>query len=304
MKYIKYILIFVILITALSPVFSAQASVVNPNEPCNAPVNPTNLPCVYGTTPAGSGYHLLAPLPSVGPDFDPTDDTALGKYLNLMITVFIGLCAVLAVVMIVIGGIEYMTSELLSSKAAGRERMTNAVLGLLIALGAYALLYTINPDILQTDLKSLTQATLTVTSVDKPQGCTNGTCGGYTEGVNWATIAGSLPSSFPPNVTIQNGECTTVGQTNCTSIRGLQTGYVTATQQGCGCPLTITGGTESWLHSAGTAHEPGSPVVDLALTSALTTYIMGNNTQPVLGTRYSKNGVSYLFEGDHWHVGG
>ncbi|MBI3305560.1 hypothetical protein HYZ82_00285, partial [Candidatus Nomurabacteria bacterium] len=37
-------------------------------------------------------------------------------------------------------------------KEAGKEKILHAVLGLLIALGAYALLYTINPALLKSDL--------------------------------------------------------------------------------------------------------------------------------------------------------
>jgi len=107
-------------------------------------------------------YNLLAPLPQLCPNGttgDCTIDTSgtgsIGKYLNPMITLFIGICAVLAVVMIVIGGIEVMTSELAHTKQAGKERILNALLGLLIALGAYALLYTINPDLLNSDINNM-----------------------------------------------------------------------------------------------------------------------------------------------------
>jgi Type IV secretion system pilin len=108
-------------------------------------------------------YTLLAPLPCSGDQtgcvngelqsIDLTGKNIFGRYLNLMIKIFIGLCAVLAVVMIVMGGMEYMTSELVSSKEAGKDRITNALFGLLIALGSFALLNTINPDLLKTDVK-------------------------------------------------------------------------------------------------------------------------------------------------------
>jgi TRAP-type C4-dicarboxylate transport system permease small subunit len=68
-----------------------------------------------------------------------------------MIQIFIGICAVLAVIMIVWGGIEYMTSELISGKDAGRERIRDAVFGLILALGAWLLLYTINPQLLNSE---------------------------------------------------------------------------------------------------------------------------------------------------------
>ena len=69
-------------------------------------------------------YQLLEPLPcdknndvgsGSGPgcvygkleSIDPTKPDAFGKYINEIIILLIGICAVLAVVMIVIGGIEY-----------------------------------------------------------------------------------------------------------------------------------------------------------------------------------------------------
>lgn len=138
----------------------------------------------YGGTWAGP-YVYLAPLPcdptTAGPGcvlssdgktytlttFDPASQAGqsnnkIGDYLNVMIRIFIGLCAVLAVVMIVIGGIQYMTSELISSKGEGKERILHAIFGLLLALGAWTLLNQINPDILRTDLNSLQSVTVDV----------------------------------------------------------------------------------------------------------------------------------------------
>ena len=127
-KYLPYILMLIVLVGIFSPMTQVNAQ----------------------TT-----YELLAPLPKIDKIFNPEETNALGKYLNLMIKIFIGLCAVLSVVMIVVGGLEYMTSELAHTKEAGKERIWQAVLGLLIALGAYALLNTINPDLLDTKLESL-----------------------------------------------------------------------------------------------------------------------------------------------------
>ena len=104
-------------------------------------------------------YQLLTPLPDPSSPgnqittFDPTNDKALGHYLNVILKIFIGICAVLAMVMIVLGGIEYMTSELISSKESGKKKITGAIFGLILALGSYALLNTINPKLLITDVK-------------------------------------------------------------------------------------------------------------------------------------------------------
>ncbi len=166
MKHIKYILI-IILLTGFF-VLKAQ---VNAQGVGYAPAPNSPTPATVATpakkTPTNTMYQLLAPIPCKPGDsdcvsngkggyelqtFDTAQSNSMGAYLNLMIKLFIGICAVLSVVMIVIGGLEYMTSELVHSKEAGKERILSALLGLIIALGAYALLYTINPDLLNSDL--------------------------------------------------------------------------------------------------------------------------------------------------------
>ena len=127
-------------------------------------------------------YQLLAPLPcddtTPGCEggklstFDPAvtnkagENSKLGEYLNIMIRLFIGICAVLAVIMIVVGGIEYMTSELPGNKGHGKETIINAIFGLLLALGSWLILFTINPDVLRSDLSSLKQQTVEVNISD------------------------------------------------------------------------------------------------------------------------------------------
>jgi len=123
------------------------------------PAKATNTPCINSRTAV---YELLAPLP--GKDapisrINVSGKNALGKYINTIITLVIGLSGVLAVLMIIRGGIEYMTSELPGVKGEGKSRITNALLGLLIALGAWLILNTINPEILETEV-DIPQATI------------------------------------------------------------------------------------------------------------------------------------------------
>jgi len=138
-------------------------------------IDPNSFPAT--TTTAGStntnpNYKLLVPLPNPDNQADPltninvAEPSAFSKYLNLMIKIFIGICAVLSVIMIVIGGLEYMTSELISSKESGKQRITQAILGLLIALGAFALLNTIDPTLLKSDLNPNIQNANIVTPPD------------------------------------------------------------------------------------------------------------------------------------------
>src|ERR1035437_595809 len=103
--------------------------------------NPTSSPETSTT------YHFLAPIGGVQ-DFNYGESTSLASYVNLIIKILIGLAAVLAVIMIILGGIQYMGSELISSKEEGKKKITNALIGLVVALGAYLLLFTINPNLL------------------------------------------------------------------------------------------------------------------------------------------------------------
>lgn len=84
----------------------------------------------------------LTPLPGV------TSATSFSGFLNAAFRIGLALAATLAVVMITIGGLEYMTTDSISGKSEGRERIQNAVIGLLIALLIWLILYTINPNLL------------------------------------------------------------------------------------------------------------------------------------------------------------
>jgi len=116
--------------------------------------NVVNLPA-GGTTSKSTDttYQPLARLPGLQESYDTAKECALGDYLNTIIKIIIGLCIVLAVFMIFIGGLEYMSNEIISNKEHGKERIRNAILGLLLALSAYTILNTINPALLNVCLK-------------------------------------------------------------------------------------------------------------------------------------------------------
>lgn len=89
-------------------------------------------------------YELLAP---IGKETTiRTDD--IGGYFNTLFNIAISLAGVLAIIMIIIGGVQWMGEESIFAKTEAKKRIISAVLGLLIALGSYALLNTINPDLL------------------------------------------------------------------------------------------------------------------------------------------------------------
>ena len=90
-------------------------------------------------------YFPLAPLPFEGLNGGVTP--TLGDYLAGLFKALIIVTVILSVVMIVIGGIAYMTVDAARNKSEHKEKIWNAIIGLLIALGSWLLLNTINPEL-------------------------------------------------------------------------------------------------------------------------------------------------------------
>lgn len=97
-----------------------------------------------GNVVIDSDYTLLAPIGNLTV-VDKT--TGVGDYLNIILMIAIGLCGALAVIMIVVRGVQYMGDESVFGKTEAKHHIMQAVLGLILALGAYAILNTINPNL-------------------------------------------------------------------------------------------------------------------------------------------------------------
>ena len=89
---------------------------------------------------------IEAPLPQV----EGTNISSLDTYFKYVYQIGLGIVGIAALTMIVIGGAMYMTSAgNASQKSEAKDRITSAVLGLILALSAYLILYTINPDLVK-----------------------------------------------------------------------------------------------------------------------------------------------------------
>lgn len=71
--------------------------------------------------------------------------TSLGDFLSKIFNLGIAIAVALSVVMITLGGIQYMTTDSWNKKEEGKERIKNALYGLGLALISWLILYTINP---------------------------------------------------------------------------------------------------------------------------------------------------------------
>ena len=271
-------------------------------------------PRVAKSKPSWEKYTLLAPFAG----FNEAPEN-VGDYLNKIFVIGIALCGALAVVMLVVAGILYMGEESIFGKTKWREQMKNALFGLLIALSAYALLNTIDPRLLGGGGVNIRAVTIELDPEihgDSPHAPRNGKyCGGkYKPNDPWPKDDKERAKLAEYGIKIkENRSCEYVGQSDCTSVAGLDTSKVIAFKKACGssCNLVITGGTECWLHSYGTQHLPGNAIVDLR-TSGVSQYIEKDSKVDVVSKwgketnihMYTKNGAEFVKEevNPHYHV--
>jgi hypothetical protein len=96
------------------------------------------------TTSAKSGGGGGAEYTPIAKNFF-TEGISFEKMLERIFQVSIILTIVLVVIMIIVGGVEYMGSESVFKKGEGKERIFAAISGLLIALVSILLISTILP---------------------------------------------------------------------------------------------------------------------------------------------------------------
>ncbi|KKQ35640.1 MAG: Curculin domain protein (Mannose-binding) lectin [Candidatus Nomurabacteria bacterium GW2011_GWB1_37_5] len=106
-----------------------------------------------GTSFNLTSYTPLAPLPGLeGPIDTGAGTEGLAKYLSVIFTLMIGIAGILSVIMLIIGGIQYMLTDIPFNKQQAEDRIKAAIGGLILALGAYVILSTINPKLLNLGL--------------------------------------------------------------------------------------------------------------------------------------------------------
>lgn len=93
-------------------------------------------------TLAAGEYKTLANIPGIN---DPNLD--FGSYINALYTLAIALAALLAVIKIIIAGIKWMMTDIVTSKQDAKNDIWGATMGLLLILAAVLFLSIINPDL-------------------------------------------------------------------------------------------------------------------------------------------------------------
>ena len=96
------------------------------------------------------GFVPLAPIPGLTDiQYAPN---GLAVFFNNLYKYLIGLAAALAVIMIIWGGLEYSTQDSISKKSDGKQRIYDAIFGLVLVLSPALVFSIINPSILNLSL--------------------------------------------------------------------------------------------------------------------------------------------------------
>lgn len=72
----------------------------------------------------------------------------VGNFVNIIFQTLIGIAGILAVIMIIYHAWTYLTTESISTKALLKDKLLKVLLGLVLLLGAFVILRTINPNLL------------------------------------------------------------------------------------------------------------------------------------------------------------
>ncbi len=209
----------------------------------------------------------------------------------------------LAVGVIVWAGLRYtLAAGNPSTQSDARDQILQALLGLILLFGAWLILYTINPNLVNLRLETLESVSVTAPAI-----VDNG----------WSTGTGDMTHAQAKTILGQNRisvkDCIGVSG-NCVpasleGIRRVAIDGVTALKDDCGCNITITAGTDS--HAAGTAHANGYKV-DIRLDANLNSYL--EKPANFIGLRCTTNfcdnapmykgpgGGIYAKESNHWDV--
>ena len=225
---------------------------------------------VHAQTPPANQpteYRLLEPIPFVGIPARPGTTTAQ-YYIPGLFRLLIAIAGGLAVVRLIWAGFQYMTTEAISGKSAAKGVINDSLWGLLLALSAYVILYTVSPGLVTFNLS------IPIVTNPAPPGTGGGGGGGGTGtsgGLTHEQARSQLEAFGYRNLPPLNG----VKQTTVNELINLKS----TCGQGGNCVIRINSVT-SGIHSTRTScnHANGYKA-DLDVTADLSNHITRNFTQ-------------------------
>lgn len=105
----------------------------------------------------GTGFVPLIGIPGL-----TADGYTVNTYLQALFVLTISLAAFAAVVQLIVSGLMYMLSDIVTNKEQAKKRIRNALIGLLIVLSSVLILETINPQLTRLNALDLQQINVVV----------------------------------------------------------------------------------------------------------------------------------------------
>lgn len=90
------------------------------------------------------------------------------EFIQLLYGMAISVAALLAVIRIVYAGVQYMLTDVITSKQKAKKDITGAILGLMIVIGAVFILRLINPDLVVFNLFNDANVELNINEAELP----------------------------------------------------------------------------------------------------------------------------------------
>ena len=98
-------------------------------------------------------YTLLAPIPLSGAQSGDSQTAKASDYIKGIFMLTIAIATGLAVIMIIFGGIKYMSTDAFTGKSEAKTIIEHALCGLLLAISAWLILNTINTNLTDFNLQ-------------------------------------------------------------------------------------------------------------------------------------------------------
>jgi hypothetical protein len=252
----------------------------------------------------GIDYQLLAPIP-LDSDLSNVSETAnTSTFIEGMFRLIIALAGGLAVIMIMFGGFQYLTTESFSGKGEAKRTIENALAGFLLAISAWLILNTVNPQLTTLNIGLAPQKL-----PDLPAGGTPGGTSGIP--VTPPSGPGSLALSHEQAKSqLEASGIVISGPITLAGLRQVMIDELIGLKQQCSsCAVVVTSATGG-DHASGVCSHGNGYKVDLRSTAegtALTNYI--KKTYTPQGTRsdgspiyLAPTGALYAQESNHWDV--
>lgn len=99
---------------------------------------------LFSNLSEAASYKFLADLPGISQTGSTND---VSGYVAILYKMGVSIATGLAVIMVIWGGVEYMTTDAWGKKENGKERINSALFGLLLALTSYILINTIDENL-------------------------------------------------------------------------------------------------------------------------------------------------------------